>query len=297
MEISLKRVEIPNGEKLAYRERRGGEELLILVHGNMSSSKHWDLLMEAIDGKFKIYAIDLRGFGESSYNQSINSLKDFSQDLKLFVELLQLDYFHLMGWSTGGGVAMQFAADYPDYIHKLILMESVGTKGYPIFKKDENGQAIMGEFLTTRAEIAEDPVQVLPILQAYQNKDKQTLRMLWNSLIYHDNQPTAERYDHYLEEMLKQRNLVDVDYALATFNISMEHNGVKAGNSAVTKIKAPTLILQGKNDQVVPAQMALDIKKDIGEKARLVYLENCGHSPLTDDLEQLLKNITDFLEK
>lgn len=296
MEINLKSVKLGNGEKLGYRKRNGGEKLLVLLHGNMTSSKHWDILMESLPEEFTIYAPDLRGFGISSYNQEINSLHDFSEDFKLFCDGLNLKKFNLMGWSTGGGVAMDFAADHPEYVEKLILMESVGTKGYPIFKKDENGQAIPGKLLSTKEEIANDPVQVLPVLNAYENNDKATMKMIWNNTIYTDNQPDPEKYDEYLEDMFTQRNLVDVDYALAHFNISNEHNGLEKGNGKAEKIQVPTLILYGDNDKVVPEQMAKDIKNDIGENAQLKYLKNCGHSPLIDDLDQLLNEILDFLD-
>ena len=49
-------------------KREGGEKIVILVHGNMTSSKHWDVLIESLDPKYKVYALDLRGFGESSYH-------------------------------------------------------------------------------------------------------------------------------------------------------------------------------------------------------------------------------------
>ena len=51
-------------------------------------------------------------------------------------------------------------------------------------------------------------------------------RTVWNLLIYTHNQPEPDRYEKYLDDMLTQRNFVDVNYALITFNISDEHNGV-----------------------------------------------------------------------
>lgn len=297
MDITLKKLNLDNGEEMAYREREGGEKLLVLVHGNMTSSKHWDLLMESLPGKYKVYAPDLRGFGASSYKNEINSLHDFAKDLKNFFDKLNLKDFVLMGWSTGGGVALDFAADNHEYVKKLILMESVGTKGYPIFKKDENGKPIPGELLSTKEEIANDPIQVLPVLNAYENKDKDTMKMIWNNTIYTDNQPEPEKYDKYLEDMFTQRNLVDVDYALAHFNISNEHNGLEEGNEKAEKIKAPTLVLYGENDKVVTEQMAKDINNDIGDNATLKYLKNCGHSPLIDDLEQLKTMVINFIEE
>lgn len=295
MDTLLKKVELPNGETMGYRYKQGGEKTLLLVHGNMTSSKHWDVFMETFDLDYTIYAPDLRGFGISTYNTPIDSLDDFMEDLKLFVDELGLSKFDLMGWSTGGGVCMIFAANYPRYVDKLILLESVGTRGYPILKKDEKGKPIKDEFLKTKEEIAQDPVQVVPILNAYNNKDKDFLKVVWESTIYTHNKPEPQKYEEYLDDMLTQRNLVDVDYALATFNISEAYNGIKQGDGRAENIKCPTLILWGENDLVVPEKMALDILNDIGEKAKLVYLKNCGHSPIIDDLDQLIKVIKNFL--
>jgi pimeloyl-ACP methyl ester carboxylesterase len=296
-QITLKKVELKNGETLGYREREGGAEVILLVHGNMTSSKHWDLLLENMSPKFKVYAVDLRGFGISTYKKPINSLKDFADDLKLFVDALQLSKFSLMGWSTGGGVGMQFAADHPSYVQKLVLLASVSTRGYPFFKADETGKPILSERLRTKKEISEDPAKAIPVLTAYGAKNKDFLRALWNMAIYTHHQPVTERYEEYLADMLTQRNLVDVYHALNTFNISRQHNGLSEGTGDAERIKAPVLVLQGENDLVVPERMAIEIKRDLSDQAELIYLKNCGHSPLVDDLDQLLDVTTSFLQK
>jgi len=293
-EISLELAEIANGEVLGYRVTGKGDQVMVLVHGNMTSSKHWDLVLENMPDEYQIYAPDLRGFGISSYHQPISSLKDFSEDLKLWVDSIGLESFALGGWSTGGGVAMQFAADYPEYVTKLILIESVGISGYPILAKDAQGQPIPGQFLKTKEEIAADPVQVAPVLAAQAAQNKDFLRMLWDMVIYTQNKPEENKYQEYLEDMLTQRNLVDVDYALATFNISSEHNGVVSGSGDVAKIACPTLIIQGEKDLVVPVTMALGIKEGLGAKAELVILENSGHSPLIDSLDRLIELLVKF---
>jgi pimeloyl-ACP methyl ester carboxylesterase len=295
--VTLNKVELPNGETLGYRERTGGEDVLLLVHGNMTSSKHWDLILENISSIYKVYAVDLRGFGISTYNESIDSIKDFATDLKLFVDALNLDSFKLMGWSTGGAVSMQFAADHPQHVEKLILLASASTRGYPFLKADETGASKYSKRLKTKEEIAQDKVKTIPVQTAYETKNKEFLKTLWNTLIYTQHQPSEERYEEYLEDMLTQRNLVDVYHALNTFNISKQHNGLIKGTGEAEKIQAPTLVLQGKKDRVVLPSMAEEIMEDLGEQAELTYFENCGHSPLVDDIEQLLEIVTEFLQK
>lgn len=232
-------VSLSNGETIAYQEvGRQNEEMLVLIHGNMTSSQHFDLVIEKLQKQYHIYAIDLRGFGQSTYNKAIDSLQDFAEDVKLFIDKFNLKKFSLMGWSMGGGVAMEFTASHPTFVEKLILVESVGMKGYPIFKKDINGQPIGSSLLKTKEEIALDPVQIAPVLDAIKNMNKAYYRTVWNLLIYTHNQPEPDRYEKYLDDMLTQRNFVDVNYSLVTFNISDEHNGVVRGNGHIHRIQA-----------------------------------------------------------
>ncbi len=295
MSVTLDTVALENGETLGYRERDGGHIPVVLLHGNMTSSKHWDVVLEAMADRYKLYAPDMRGFGESTYNERIDSLGDFAEDLALFVDELGIETFHLWGWSTGGGVAMEYAATHPDRLDKLVLLAPCSTRGYPMYEKDELGNPTE-TLLTTREEIERDPVQVVPVLQAHEQRDGATMKAIWDQLIYVNDRPEPERYDVYVEDMFTQRNLVDVDYALVHFNISSEHNGVADGTGLVDDIETDTLVLRGEDDLVITEQMLEETLTDLGENATFVELEGCGHSPLIDDLEQLLIEIEWFLE-
>ncbi|KAF0197026.1 MAG: alpha/beta hydrolase [Bacillota bacterium] len=294
-EYPVRTLALPNGETMAYREAGAGEKTLLLIHGNMSSSIHWDVLIEQLEGHFKVYAVDLRGFGDSTYNRPIDSIKDFADDVKAFVTLKGINQFAVAGWSTGGGVALELAAELPEQVIRVILLESVGVKGYPMFKKDAAGQPILTELIKTRDEIASDAVQVVPILAAYATGNCDLLKAVWNAVIYNRVQPEPARYERYLEGMLKQRNLVDVDYALITFNMTDEHNGVVGGSNRLNLVQGPVLVIQGELDYVVPASFGHDTANRLGNRAQLALMPNCGHSPLTDDLAELLALFINFL--
>ncbi|ERJ11818.1 intracellular short-chain-length polyhydroxyalkanoate depolymerase [Haloplasma contractile] len=296
-EIPLNYQSLENGETLAYRKTGTKEETLLLIHGNMSSSIHYDIVMEELEDDYTIYAVDLRGFGESSYNKPVNSLHDFAKDIELFIKELNIDHFSVIGWSTGGGVALELAADLPQQVMKIILVESVGIKGYPMFKKDETGKPILTERISTKEEIAEDPVQVLPILKAYEMENTDFIRQIWNMTIYTNNKPSEERYERYLKEIIKQRNLVDVDYSLVHFNMTDESNGVADGSGRVNHIKAPVLIIQGEKDLVVPVNFAQETKKHLGQRSELKILKDSGHSPITDQFEAFIDAVREFMTK
>ncbi|WP_318505273.1 alpha/beta hydrolase [Bacillus sp. T3] len=293
--IKLKKINLVNGETIAYREREGGEKKVLLIHGNMTSSKHWDLVLENMDPFYKLYAVDLRGFGESSYHQKIFSLKDFADDVKLFVDALNLIDFSIVGWSTGGGVAMQFIIDHPGYANKLILLDSVSTRGYPIYAVNQSGTPDLSRRLTTYEQVQSDPARAIPIQTAYRQKNRDLLKAIWNGIIYDRNRPEPERYEEYVDDMLTQRNYAEVNHALNTFNIScFDHEAAKGTNRAKA-ISIPVLVLRGEHDLVITANMAQEMMEDLGDNARFVELKNCGHSPLVDDLEQLLGVISEFL--
>ncbi|HMA59663.1 MAG TPA: alpha/beta hydrolase [Halanaerobiales bacterium] len=297
MNIELKKVELTNGETLGYRKRAGGNKLLLLLHGNMTSSKHWDLFLENFNEEYTLIAPDMRGFGISTYNNTIDSIEDFVSDLELFVDELNLKEFSLMGWSTGGCTAMQYTANNQEKVNKLILLESISSRGNPLFELDEEGNIIPEKRIATMEAVANDEHNIKPTLNAIENENKAFMKSVWNTLIYNNNKPSEERYDEYLEDMFTQRNLVEVYHALNHFNISDKHNGLAEGTGEAAQITIPTLVLYGENDNIIPANMPDEIVEDIGENAELEILKNSGHSPLIDDLEQLIEKVNQFLKK
>lgn len=286
-------IELKNGETIAYRKAGDRSDIILLVHGNMSSSVHYQIAMEDLEKDFTVYALDLRGFGDSSYKQAVSSLKDFSEDVVLFIEALDLKNVILTGWSTGGGVVLETAATLPERIKKVFLLDSVGIKGFVMNKKDASGQVIPNEYCLTKDDIQKDPVQVIPILMAYASRNKDLLKMIWNAVIYNLNQPNPEDYDRYLEAMLKQRNLVDVDYSLVHFNMTHEDSIAEKGSGRMDLIKCPIVIMHGTLDLVIPFAESEEMKKFLNEKATLIPLENVGHSCLTDNLNLFTQTLRD----
>ncbi|WP_249871741.1 intracellular short-chain-length polyhydroxyalkanoate depolymerase [Oceanobacillus saliphilus] len=293
-DVVLKKVTLSNGESIAYREREGGQDVVVLVHGNMTSSVHWDLVIENISPDYKVYAVDLRGFGESSYESPISAIKDFSDDLKLFADKLQLKNFALVGWSLGGTVCQQFCADYPSYCNRLFLLASGSSRGYAFYPLGEDGLPDVNNRLKTLEQIVDDDKTKI-VQTAYDTLNYDFLKQIWDMSIYVNNQPDAERYQKYLEDMTTQRNLAACYQALNIFNISDTHNGLVAGENRVKDIDIPVMIAWGEHDMVVTKQMTDELIEDFGEQAVYKELKGCGHSPLIDDLGQLLQVMEEFL--
>ncbi|MCG2620435.1 alpha/beta fold hydrolase [Arthrobacter sp. I2-34] len=114
-------------------ERAGdppGGTPVVFIHGNLSSSLFWQEAMLALPAGYRVLAPDLRGFGDTDPLpvDATRGLRDFSDDLAATLEALGLDAAHLVGWSMGGGVAMQYALDHP--VLSLTLQAPVSPYGF-----------------------------------------------------------------------------------------------------------------------------------------------------------------------
>ncbi|WP_223154919.1 intracellular short-chain-length polyhydroxyalkanoate depolymerase [Alkalibacillus aidingensis] len=293
----LKEIELPNGERIAYRERMSGERVVLLIHGNMVSSKHWDLLMKSLDETYSLIALDLPGFGQSTYRHKIKSIKDFSDTVRQFIKAVDINPCAILGWSMGGAIAMQYCADYPNGCDKLLLLASGSTRGYPFYATNSDGTPNLDQRMKTYEEVKQDPVKTLAMETAQRNKDKETMRMVWDAAIYTQNKPQPDLYDEYLEDILTQRNIAECYHALNQFNISHVHNGLVEGTGEVDQIQVPVLVMHGNLDYVVLDHMKNEILEDLKGEVEYVELTGCGHSPMIDNLELLTSTIEEFLGK
>ena len=93
---------------------RAGQPVLF-VHGNVSSSLFWQPAMLALPDGYRPLAVDLRGFGETDPApvDATRGLGDYADDLAAVIEALGLASVHLVGWSMGGGVVLQYLAERP----------------------------------------------------------------------------------------------------------------------------------------------------------------------------------------
>ncbi len=103
---------------------------IVFVHGNVSSSLFWQDIMLAVPAEYSVWAIDLRGFGDSETApvDATRGLRDFSDDVAATIATLGLGRVHLVGWSMGGGVALQYALDHP--VLSLTLQAPVSPYGF-----------------------------------------------------------------------------------------------------------------------------------------------------------------------
>lgn len=281
-------------ETIAYIDEGQGD-VILMIHGNMSSGVHFEPLIERLKGSYRCIAPDIRGFGDSTYNERFNSLAELAEDVNMFLEKLGIDSVYLIGWSNGGGISLRLCANHPEKIKKFFAIEGAGLKGYPLYIK-ENFKST-GKTYACKEDMANDPMQVAPILKIFEKKDAAMMTSIWDATIYTVNKPTKEQNDYWMEETLKQRNLVDLDWALATLNMSDEYTPYGKGDGTIKNIVCPCAFTMADKDVVVPDYMVMDNYNALKDKAVLLPYVNCGHSPMVDCLDKLVKDVEEFFVK
>lgn len=112
------------------------ESTVVLVHGNVSSALFWQEFMQDLPSDLRVIAVDLRGFGGSEHApvDATRGVRDFSDDLHATLSALGIPTAHLVGWSMGGGVVMQYALDHPAL--SLTLQAPVSPYGFGGTRRD-----------------------------------------------------------------------------------------------------------------------------------------------------------------
>ncbi len=130
--IRVRLVPTAGADTCVRHDDRGAGEAVLLVHGNVSSSDFWEETMLALPAGFRGLAPDLRGFGGTQPLpiDATRGLRDFSDDLAALVAALGLDRVHLVGWSMGGGVVLQYLIDQPDRVAGVTLVNPVSPYGF-----------------------------------------------------------------------------------------------------------------------------------------------------------------------
>jgi pimeloyl-ACP methyl ester carboxylesterase len=285
---------LKNGETLAYIDTSVGQQTLVLIHGNLSSSYHWMPLIHSLKDQYRILAFDLRGFGDSSYHHRFDSLETLAEDVQEALTILKISDYVVAGWSAGGGVAMALASQ-DTRVKKLILMSSMSYRGLPVYRKDSQGKMILGATYGTKEALAEDPIQVLPLLKAFATQDRDYMTWLWNLVIYNVRQPDQVSHSKWIDESLKQRNLVDIDWAIMHFNYGVSKTDYAAGDGRIKAIQVPVLSIWGKQDKTVLEFMVRETAFVFGDRCQLVVLDDCGHNPLVDQFAKVHELIKTFI--
>lgn len=107
-----------------YYEIAGDGDPLILVHGFTLDTRMWDDQFTEFSKRYRVIRYDLRGFGRSSVPEE-GKPYSHAKDLKELLDHLSIRKASVIGLSMGGGIAIIFTLEYPDYVSSLVPVDSV----------------------------------------------------------------------------------------------------------------------------------------------------------------------------
>ena len=253
--------------KIVYLEGGKGPTILLL-HGYSVNKYHWLNFAPYITKDYHVVIPDIPGYGESSKIE--NDSYDLSnQVLRLhkFVQAIQLNKFHIAGHSMGGLFAGTYAVRYPEEIISVALFNASGVKAleeskvYKMLEKGENPWAIKD---------SNDMQRVMAL--AYVNPPV---------LPYPIEKVTLETYisnRRFYEKEMKE---------IIPGSFSLEKD--------LPKIKAPTLILWGDQDQIVDISSVPVFEKGL-KNHKTVIIRDCGHVPIIEKAQETAAQYLDFVK-
>jgi len=113
--------------QIGYRVQGRGPDVLLL-HGWVSSGRMWQVMMDALDSRFRFWALDLPGFGDSQKpGQGWYSIPNYNRFVGGFMKLLGLQQVDVIGHSMGGMLALNLAIEHPEKIGRLVAINPVVT--------------------------------------------------------------------------------------------------------------------------------------------------------------------------
>jgi pimeloyl-ACP methyl ester carboxylesterase len=269
-----------HGRDVAYR-LEGEGPVVVLVHGMAGRAATWDLVLPDLAARFTVLALDLPGHGASAKpidgDYSLGAFASIVRDLML---MLGFDRGTIVGQSLGGGVAMQFAYQFPSRCERMVLVGSggLGREVTPLLR----ALAFPGaEFLY--------PVLFAPVLGDAGRGLLAGLRRL-------GLRPSA-----YVDQMWQSyESLTDAEARGAfarTLRSVVDVSGqrVSAHDRLPLADDIPTLIVWGANDAIIPSRHA-DAAHATLPSSRVEIFDGVGHFPHCEAPARFVRVLTDFID-
>lgn len=265
MALEIESAELSTGVTLEYVERGKPSGVPVLfLHGLSDSWQSFERVLPHLPRSIRAFALTQRGHGDSSRPQSGYRFRDLAADVAAFMDHLHLDAAVIAGHSMGSSVAQRFAIDYPERTRGLVLVASFAS-----LSKSGVARDLWDSVVSTM----EDPVEP-GFVREFQES---TLA-----------RPVPQAFlETVVEESLKLPARV--------WRAVVEANLQDDFSDELDKITAPTLLVWGDEDQMVPRRDQ-DAQTAAIEGSRLVVYQGVGHAVHWEEPERFASDLSSFVE-
>ncbi len=264
-----------DGLRIHYQEKGSGIPI-VLIHGFSSSTHTWRDVFLPLSENYRVISLDLKGFGFSEKPTGDYSRRAQAEIVFKFLDQLNIKTAVLAGNSMGGEVALNVALKHPERVTGLILIDSAGVRV-------KSGTSLAPWYLQT-------PLLGSALTAVSLTSDSIVREGLKKSF-YDDSRVTDQLVEAYYQPLRTRDGQAAVIRARNQFTLYPIENELR-------NIKAPTLLLWGKEDEVIPVEAGRKMKSLI-KSSELVEFEHCGHVPqeelplkVVSEIEEFVKAVT-----
>lgn len=267
-----------HGHRRAFVKAGKGPALLLL-HGVGCDHTSWDEVIEPLSRRFTVIVPDLLGHGQSDKPRADYTLGGFANGMRDLLTVLGIDKVTVIGHSFGGGVAMQFAYQFPERTERLMLVASGGLG------------AEVSPGIRIIATPGFDQLMSVLTLPGLRHAGVLGLRALaagpWKAT--RDLDEVADIFESFKDRRARQavrhvvRAVVDWQGQIVTM----------ADRAYLTE-EMPLWVVWGRDDQVIPVRHAANAAA-LAPRSRIEVIPDAGHFPHKDHPERFAKVVTDFV--
>jgi pimeloyl-ACP methyl ester carboxylesterase len=251
-------------------EIHGQGEPLVLIPGFRTGLWLWFKQVETFARKYRTIVFDPRGIGESDAATGPMGTRTLADDLGGLLSALGVDQAHILGASFGGFVAQEFAIAYPQMTRSLILCCT--SFGGP--------RHLLPSVNTLQAMAALEGLNT-------EERTRKNFKFAFAPVFIND------RPDE-LEQMIRLR--LSNPVSDQTHYAQLQAAATFDAEARVSEIKAPTLVITGDEDTLVPATNSHNLAKQI-PGARVIVIKGGSHMFFIEQAEKFNQVVIDFIEE
>ena len=250
--------------------------LILMLHGFAQQAHSWDFVALAFADRFRIIALDQRGHGDSDWASDGDYTPETQQiDIAAIVQELSLDEFVLMGLSMGGRNSFTYAANNPEKVKALIIVDAgpenvrAGTQNIRRFVEQDDELDSIDAFVDRVVSYnpRRDPIQIRGSIV--------------NNLRELPNGKWTWKYDKILRSPGRMGRAQDPDMTKRLWGY-------------VENLNCPTLVVRGDRSDIIATDTADEMQKRI-PNGKLAIIENAGHLVMGDNPSGFEKAVTKFI--
>ena len=252
----------------------GTGEPVVLLHGYNHHAEAWVRNIGPLAAAgWRVIALDLPGFGRSGVPEMRYSLPGYAGFLADFLDTLGIGSAHLVGSSMGGAIALRLAVDHPDRVNSVTGVDAAG-----FFTHVPRYWSIAANPLAK--------VLIRPFLG-----QKRLLR--WShSRAYYDSTLSSTEQTDLMAEAYAQPGYKDHILAMAESMLLAPESDLLW--DALPGIKAPVLIVWGRQDRTISVRHAYRAAQRLPSAAVVIY-DQCGHLPMYEKPDDFNRDLAAFL--